>query len=296
MAKFLTKDEELHLGGIVQTMVKAKEQLASDTNLSTELKKELSVQIKEGNDAVDKMVKANLRLVYQRARSFKRNYPSGPELEDMIQDGMAGLMTAILRYDPRRDNKLSTVATYWIFQSITRQANKTGRLVRLPENRVSDYSKIVKLRKEYELAGMEHRDIEDRVMSDLKLSRKDFFSISNAASTPASLNKEINDGESARELMDIIPQEDHESVENNVIRDAMKSALSEAMGNLSELEQDVVEAAFLFSKGESITPKEVKKKYKLETGQFETHLSAALKTIKIEMDSNGVSYDDFLEN
>lgn len=298
MAKFLTKDEELHLGTLVQKMVKAKEQLKADTDLSAAQKRELSAFVVEGEKAVEIMVKANSRLVYKKARSFKESYPGGPELEDIIQDGMAGLMNAILRYDPARNNKLSTVATYWIFQSISRQANKTGRLVRLPENRVSDFSKISRMRKKYEIEGMPAAEIDEYIMKELKLSAEDFRSIVNAAGVPASLNHTISDDESPRELIDIIPLGTEQSVESSVIKDAMRTVLNDAVENLTEVQRDVLNASFVFDTKNSapLTTKEVKRKHKITTEAFNAHLAVALKEVKKEMDANGVSYDDFLDD
>lgn len=297
MARFLTKEEELTLGGMVQNMVKAKARIDSGEELSEGLTTAIKAQIALGEKAVATLVESNQKLVYKRARMFKSRYPGAPELEDIIQDGMAGLVTAIMRFDPSRNNKLSTVATYWIFQSISRQTNKVGRLVRLPENRVNDYSKITKLRKEYEAKGIENTsEIDELIMYELKLTSHDYQSIVNAASSPTSLNREISDGESTRELIDMLPQESVQSVEVNVIRDAMKTVLDETIENLSEIERDTLKASFLIGENANILkPKEVKQKHRITTPTFEKHLASALRTVKREMNAHGVTYNDFLE-
>lgn len=299
MAKFLTKDEELALGVKVQAMLQAKKTLEND-GLDASKKHELSVCVVEGNRAVDSLLQSNMRLVYKRARAFKQSYPNGPELEDMIQDGMAGLMNGILRYDPSRNNKLSTVATYWIFQSISRQANRVGRLVKLPENRVSEYSEISKMRKALAADGFSGNETDDMIMTELKLSKLDFHSIINAAEPASSLNYQFVDSSNNRvcELMDVVVMENEPSPEGQVIRDAMQTVLEDAMGSLSEVQRDVLNSSFAFSsmKGKAMSAREVKAKHKITTEVFRSHLADALSILKKDMDFNGVTYDDFIDN
>ena len=296
--KFLTKDEELHYGGLVQSMVKAKEELKTE-GITNERKAELQKVIKTGDRAVEVLVEANKRLVYKRAHSFKESYPGGPELDDLIQDGMTGLMNSILRYDPKRNNKLSTVATYWIFQSITRQTNKVGRLVRLPENRINDFSKISKMRKQLELSGVGASDADEFIKEELNLSNADFSSIVSAGTAYVSLNMEVNDKDSnVRELIDVIPVDAEKSVEEHVIKDVINNILDESIEKLTDIQREVLNAAFYFEKraDRAVTTKEVKERYQLSNSAFSSILSSALKIVKEEMDSNGISYADFLDN
>lgn len=163
-SRFLTKEEELELGTKIQRYYKAQEILDSEDNISVEEKAVLEKEVKEGLEAVDVLVKANMGLVYDRARVFKSKYPAWPEYEDLVQDGMAGLMVAVKKYDPSRGNKFSTVAFNWISQSIIREAKKTGRLVRLPENRIQDYSHVLKLINTLDTDKLSPAEVDEIVM------------------------------------------------------------------------------------------------------------------------------------
>ena len=109
-ANFLTKEQELELGVLVQEMQKAKSTLSAEENLTDDKKAQLRVTISKGEEAVEKMVDGCIGLVISRAKKFKKKYPSSPDIEDLIQEGCVGLMNGILKYDPSRNNKLSTVA------------------------------------------------------------------------------------------------------------------------------------------------------------------------------------------
>ncbi len=80
-------------------------------------------------EATEKLVQANLRLVISIANGFKG---VGLPLLDLIQEGNMGLMRAIEHFDPNKGYRLSTYATYWIRQGMSRAISDKARVVRLP--------------------------------------------------------------------------------------------------------------------------------------------------------------------
>lgn len=296
--KFLTKEEELTQGALVQKMVKAQERMNDKDNLTEEEIIECEKDIRVGKNAVDVLLKANMGLVYGRARSFRAKYPGAPELEDLVQDGMAGLLTAIYRYDPSRGNKLSTMAIPWIFQSITRWTNKTGRLVKLPENRVTDFSNISKLRTQLENDGLTQQKADEFIMKSLNLSKGDMFHITNAAATPASLNKKVSDDEGAKELMDLVSDNHVEdSSETFVMKNEMFEILRDRLVELDEIHRDIISSSFMFenANGEKMTAKQVREKHNISTTKFKKLLNESLLSIKTDLDKMDISYRDFIE-
>ncbi len=99
--------------------------------LSADQEKELAFRIKKCSDikARDHMVRANLRLVVNIARSYTGK---GLGLQDLIEEGNLGLLRAVEGFDPTMNTRFSTYASYWIKQSIKRALVNTAKTIRIP--------------------------------------------------------------------------------------------------------------------------------------------------------------------
>ncbi|MFM7152017.1 MAG: RNA polymerase sigma factor RpoD/SigA [Gemmataceae bacterium] len=98
--------------------------------LNAEEEKKLAYRIQVGdNEARDRMVRANLRLVVNIARSYTGK---GLGLQDLIEEGNLGLLRAVEGFDPEMNTRFSTYASYWIKQSIKRALVNTAKTIRIP--------------------------------------------------------------------------------------------------------------------------------------------------------------------
>jgi RNA polymerase primary sigma factor len=98
--------------------------------LSAEEEKQLAYRIENGDKAArDRMVRANLRLVVNIARSYTGK---GLALQDLIEEGNLGLLRAVQGFDPSMNTRFSTYASYWIKQSIKRALVNTAKTIRIP--------------------------------------------------------------------------------------------------------------------------------------------------------------------
>ena len=98
--------------------------------LSADEEKQLAYRIEEGDsEARDRMVRANLRLVVNIARSYTGK---GLGLQDLIEEGNLGLLRAVEGFDPDMNTRFSTYASYWIKQSIKRALVNTAKTIRIP--------------------------------------------------------------------------------------------------------------------------------------------------------------------
>jgi RNA polymerase primary sigma factor len=98
--------------------------------LNAEEEKQLAYRIEDGDsDARDRMVRANLRLVVNIARSYTGK---GLGLQDLIEEGNLGLLRAVEGFDPSMNTRFSTYASYWIKQSIKRALVNTAKTIRIP--------------------------------------------------------------------------------------------------------------------------------------------------------------------
>src|SRR3984957_21195491 len=98
--------------------------------LNAEEEKQLARRIEDGDsEARDRMVRANLRLVVNIARSYTGK---GLALQDLIEEGNLGLLRAVEGFDPGMNTRFSTYASYWIKQSIKRALVNTAKTIRIP--------------------------------------------------------------------------------------------------------------------------------------------------------------------
>lgn len=128
--------------------------------LSREEEYDLAMRYSKSGDqeARGRLIEHNLRLVVSIAKRYRNR---GMSFNDLIKEGNVGLITAVEKFDPGRGNRLSTPATWWIRQAVERALANKLRLVRVSEEWIAAYTRI--LRTEYnlrEVLGREPMDEE----------------------------------------------------------------------------------------------------------------------------------------
>jgi RNA polymerase primary sigma factor len=104
--------------------------------LNGEEEKAIAMRIKRGDEeAKKKLIESNLRLVISIAKRF---FGSRLSFSDLIQEGNVGLIKAIEKFDPEKEFKFSTYATWWIKQSITKAIADMSKNVRIPVHLIDE--------------------------------------------------------------------------------------------------------------------------------------------------------------
>lgn len=133
----LTADEEILLGRSIQAM-----QRLLESNPDGPYSRQERGILHRGRKAKDRMVTANMRLVVNVSKKYRRQCDHLSH-EDLLQEGTFGLIRAAEKFDPERGYKFSTYAYWWIRQSMARAVVTYDRSIRLPSH-VAE--RIVKLR------------------------------------------------------------------------------------------------------------------------------------------------------
>lgn len=124
--KLLTAEEEIVLGGMVQAGISVNLRVLNREQIPAE---ELGRLQREAEAAKTKLIEANLRLVVSVAKRYRGR---GLDFLDLVQEGNIGLAKAIDRFDPERGCRVSTFATWWIMQGITRAIADQAKIIRQP--------------------------------------------------------------------------------------------------------------------------------------------------------------------
>ncbi|QHG19571.1 RNA polymerase sigma factor, RpoD/SigA family [Nostoc sp. ATCC 53789] len=154
----LTNEQEINFAKQVQKMMAL---LATKEKLAIQLKrqptqqewveninigeKSLLQQLHQGQEAKQKMIQANLRLVVSIAKKYQRH---NLDFLDLIQEGSLGLERGVEKFDPTKGYKFSTYGYWWIRQAITRAIAEQGRTIRLPIHITEKLNKIKRIQRE----------------------------------------------------------------------------------------------------------------------------------------------------
>jgi RNA polymerase sigma factor (sigma-70 family) len=131
--------QEVDLSRAIEAGLYAEHLMESDQLPDGVSIEELKRVVLEGEDAKDRFIRANLRLVVSIARRYVR---SGMPMLDLIQEGNTGLVRAVEKFDYLRGFKFSTYATWWVRQAISRAIAQQERTVRLPVHLVEDVNRM----------------------------------------------------------------------------------------------------------------------------------------------------------
>lgn len=293
--KFLTLEQELECGRAIQQVYSGEKDGAPIIRKDIEINEESR---KKAKIAINTLVKNNTKLVCDMAHTYKRKNPLSLPIDELIQEGMVGLMKSIYKYDPTRGFKFSTMAYSWINQSMVRGSNNTARLVRLPENRVTELTKINRMTKDLKEKGFNNNEIDKIIKEKLKIKDKYYESVKDASYIPTSLNKVVsnNNSEGQKELIEFVNvDKEFDSTSEFVMTKEAKSELFWILNELPAIQRDIVISNFeLDSSYESLSPRDVKRIHNLSTSQYNDLLSIAIGKLKEDLLSRNLNIEDFM--
>lgn len=214
-------------------------QIGTNRLLTAAEERELARLKDEGDeDAKRKLIECNLRLVMSITRHYTK---AGVPLLDLIQEGNLGLMRAVEKFDYKLGFKLSTYATWWIRQAVTRALADQGRTIRLPVHVADQVRRLLKVKRR--LAQELNRDpTVEELAKAADFPERRVKELLELVDDPVSLEAPLGDGESM--YADLIEDTKFARPEVSVAERLQSDDLCEALHGLSPRMQHVISLRF----------------------------------------------------
>ena len=248
--------------------------------LDADEERELGRRVRQGDKrARRRLIESNLRLVISIAKKYRGR---GVMFEDLIQEGNAGLIRAVEKFDPAMGNRFSTYATWWIRQAITRAIADQARTVRLPAHVVDAVFRL--RRAEAQLSVELGRGATDEELAErLDVKPEETRRLREVSQPIGSVNARPggSPGEAdGAEMGDLLPDERSGEDYARVEAGPWERMLTEAVHALPEREAKVLELRHGLDGGETRTLREVSETLGISQERARQVEIKALRTIR----------------
>ncbi len=256
--------------------------------LTAEEEYSLAMKKQEGDEyAKQRLIEANLRLVVSIA---KRYTGRGMSFLDLVQEGNLGLIKGVEKFDPEKGFKLSTYATWWIRQSVTRALADQARTIRVPVHMVETINKMSKMQRKLTLELGYEPSVKE-LAEHLDMTEEKVQEIMQIAREPASLETPIGEEDDSN-LGDFVADANVLTPEGNVESVMLREHIDTLLGDLKERERQVIVLRFGLEDGHPRTLEEVGKEFKVTRERIRQIEAKALRKLRNPVRSKRIR--DFL--
>ncbi len=209
--------------------------------------------IRKGDkEALDKLVRSNLRFVVSVAKKYQNQ---GVPLPDLINEGNLGLIRAAHKFDETKGIKFISYAVWWIRQAILQALAEQSRIVRVPLNRAGALHRIGR-RSSSLLQELGREPTVEEIAEDLDISQEEVERTLAISQSHLSLDAPMTPGEDNR-LLDYLPDQYAPGPEEEVFDRALKDTIQDALSTLKEREAKILRLYYGLDDQEAMTLEEI---------------------------------------
>ena len=267
---------------------------ANEINTSNEI---LIGLIKRGDrQARQDLCVKNRGLVEKIAVKYAKYLSSQLTLEDLVHEGIIGMLKAAEKFDFSQNTKFSTYATWWIMQAITRAIADTGLTVRLPVHVVEKILRASRHEKNFMIQGFNLRRRIELIAQEMQMTPEDvsnLFALRAAYMNIISLDKPVDEEDGESLLMDFIEDKNALDPAETVKVIILKEQLEKALNTLTPREKAVLKLRYGLEDGKAHTLDDIGKIFNLTRERIRQIENKALH--KLRHLSQSKKLRDFLD-
>ena len=244
--------------------------------LTAEEEVTLARKIKEGDqEALAKLVKANLRFVVSVAKQYQNQ---GLSLPDLINEGNVGLIKAAQRFDETRGFKFISYAVWWIRQSILQALAEQARIVKLPLNKIGSINKVNRALAELEQRFEREPTIEE-LSEQLELAPEDIKEALRGNNRHLSMDAPLTQDEDSS-MYDVLLSPDSPMPDKGLLNESLRREIERALSTLTPREANIIRLYFGLNGKHPLTLEEIGEEFDLTRERVRQIKEKALKRLK----------------